>query len=364
MHNLFAVPPSAKEVVKLTDASSSASSCRKKRRRGTSRCNENAIEKLAELLVAGRKAVVITGAGLSCASGIPPFRSNSAGKNKNAIWEKHVQQMGTRASFSKNPCRWYNDFWLPNFAPTRLAVTPNEGHEALARLCSTIDNLRVVTQNIDALHQSTSTSWHSHDRLIEAHGRVGLYKCASDPEDGCPYSEHDSIGPGSFSTALQKQLGHNVGKNKLPKLRQVPLCPSCSNPCMPQALLFDEDYTDHEFYQFDRLQEWLEEAEVVVFVGTSFAVTLTTLAMDEARDRHLPIFNFNIDGEDRSKPTLDWSNIEGPAEVRLPELVALTEKIASKARKDENQANNQTAEKRAFCNLNDRSPSKKSVKNE
>lgn len=41
------------------------------------------------------------------------------------------------------------------------------------------------------------------------------------------------------------------------------------------SLLFDEDYDSHSFYNFERVEEWLKEADAVVFVGTSFAVTLT-----------------------------------------------------------------------------------------
>lgn len=107
----------------------------------------------------------------------------------------------------------------------------------------------------------------------------------------------------------------------------IPGSPHPPAPPLPplQALLFDEDYTDHDFYQFEKFGEWLESAELVVFVGTSFAVTLTSLAVDEARDRKIPIFDVNVtvDEERASKPTLKWNAIEGPAELKLPELVKL-----------------------------------------
>ena len=72
-------------------------------------------------------------------------------------------------------------------------------------------------------------------------------------------------------------------------------------------------------------QLWLKEAEVILFVGTSFAVTLTALAVTEARERRLPMFNFNIDPEPEKaeKPTLDWSDVCGRAEETLPRLVQL-----------------------------------------
>jgi hypothetical protein len=64
---------------------------------------------------------------------------------------------------------------------------------------------------------------------------------------------------------------------------------------------------------------------VVVFVGTSFAVTLTSLAMDQVKARKLRCFNFNIDPEPEraAAPTLRWSDIVGPAEVTLPLLCGM-----------------------------------------
>lgn len=121
---------------------------------------------------------------------------------------------------------------------------------------------------------------------------------------------------------MRRQLGHGVDTPD-PMGTTPPPCPACgSAACLPQALLFDEDYSDHEFYQFDNLQKWFSEAEAFLFVGTSFAVTLTSLAVEEARLRKLPMFNMNIDDdpERTGRPTLRWHDIVGQAEVSLPLL--------------------------------------------
>ena len=124
----------------------------------TGAVHRRSIDALAKLVVAGRRTIVITGAGLSCASGIPPFRSKSG--DKDAVWARHMEQIGTRAGFLADPCGWYNDFWLPNFSPSQLQdKSPNSGHEAIASLAMCAPHLRVVTQNIDALHQSTTVAW-------------------------------------------------------------------------------------------------------------------------------------------------------------------------------------------------------------
>jgi NAD-dependent deacetylase len=212
---------------------------------------------------------------------------------------------------------------------------PNAGHEALAALSRDRPNVRIITQNVDGLHCSAhaalgNTNVQSmFDRLIEAHGRVGLYKCSSPlPDEGgsCPYSSAKSIHPHFFGEeSTRRQLGHGVDVPE--RMERAPCCPHCGCACLPQALLFDEDYSDHDFYQFDKLQSWLAEAEAFLFVGTSFAVTLTSLAVEEARVRRLPMFNLNIDDdpERAARPTLRWHDVVGRAEEKLPVLLSMVQ---------------------------------------
>lgn len=53
--------------------------------------------------------------------------------------------------FLRNPLRWYNEFWLRHFPLSFTRMTPNAGHEAIASLAQAFPELRVITQNIDAL---------------------------------------------------------------------------------------------------------------------------------------------------------------------------------------------------------------------
>ena len=55
----------------------------------------------------------------------------------------------------------------------------------------------------------------------------------------------------------------------------LPMCPACGAPSLPQALLFDEEYESHSFYQYRKALRWLATAKALVFVGTSFAVGIT-----------------------------------------------------------------------------------------
>ena len=60
-------------------------------------------------------------------------------------------------------------------------------------------------------------------------------------------------------------------------------------PSLPQALLFDEEYESHSFYQYRKARRWLSSAKAIVFVGTSFAVGITEQALHVAEEGVLPV---------------------------------------------------------------------------
>ena len=340
-------------------ASSATTPKRRKSTRGSA-----GLTGLAQLLVDGKQVLFVTGAGLSVASGVRPFRSTTAGSSKITVpskrgvqptaglWNSVIWTTATREAFLKDPVAWYNDFWRPYFADGKT-YHPNAAHLALQALHEKYD-VRQVTQNIDGLQQP------SHD-LIEAHGRVGLYKCigslednqgedededdeesseenedrpvhlghrtisselrkkAEDPET-CPYQYLISVPPDQLEPEIRDILAFNPPKKKL---KTAPRCPCCEGLLLPQALLFDEGYHDHNFYDFERIEAWLESSDALVFVGTSFAaVRLTTICLQFARETRLPVYNFNLHDTLQSTTYLNVTNIVGPCDETLPSLVA------------------------------------------
>jgi NAD-dependent deacetylase len=364
-----------------------------KRRRRSGRGSSVSIEQLADLIVSGKNVVIITGAGLSVASGVRPFRTSSAAagdhdkKNggttkvnptlpREGLWNDVIWTTATREAFRKDPISWYNDFWMPHFMQAGCTITtaagtryykpkPNAGHYALKELLE-YSNCKEITQNIDALQPPQAG-------LIEVHGRLNLYKCCPDSDDSsesdndgddkdndaidsdedgddsqrrvhlghraksrerrqqhgnpdtCPYQFLESLTPCQIEPASARDVlntNDNVAPNENVKLTEAPTCPACGNPVMPQALLFDEGYHSHSFYQFERAEEWLSRADCLVFLGTSFAVRLTSVALDHAREYSLPVYNFNL-ADALLPPTarLSVSNIVGPASETLPALV-------------------------------------------
>ncbi len=116
------------------------------------RLREDPLVQLATYIYENRKVVVITGAGLSAASGVPTFR----GDDPNSFWVRRATSLGTKATFLKDPLDWFNNFWFPLFKHEYTRALPNAGHEALARLANLSANMLVVNQNIDMVRRYAS----------------------------------------------------------------------------------------------------------------------------------------------------------------------------------------------------------------
>lgn len=107
---------------------------------------------------------VLTGAGMSVESGLSTFRDSDG------LWAKHrIEDVCTPEALARDPRRVI-DFYNHRRREC-AAAEPNEGHRLLARLEQTYD-VRVVTQNVDDLHERAGSS-----RVIHLHGE--LFKCAS-----------------------------------------------------------------------------------------------------------------------------------------------------------------------------------------
>ena len=112
------------------------------------------------------RLVVLTGAGISAESGVPTFR------DAGGLWEGHrVEDVATPEAFERDPDT------VQRFYDARrravASVAPNPAHEALARLEASLgDDLLLVTQNIDDLHERAGSA-----RVRHMHGEIRLARC-------------------------------------------------------------------------------------------------------------------------------------------------------------------------------------------
>ena len=125
------------------------------------------IQQLAGLIVAARRVVVFTGAGISTESGIPDFRSPNGiwSKNTPIYFDEYIQSADTRIE------AWRRKFEIDK---DMIGAEPNRGHRAVAKLVRTGKVSAVITQNIDGLHQESGVA---DEQMIELHGNGTYATC-------------------------------------------------------------------------------------------------------------------------------------------------------------------------------------------
>ncbi|HBA33815.1 MAG TPA: NAD-dependent deacetylase [Gammaproteobacteria bacterium] len=124
---------------------------------------------LRDLLLASKRAVVFTGAGISTESGIPDFRSPGG------IWSRH-KPIDFNDFLSSEEARrraWKLKFMMDE--DLRQAA-PNAGHLAIAELVRKGLVSHVITQNVDGLHQKSGVP---DAQVVELHGNTTYAHCLS-----------------------------------------------------------------------------------------------------------------------------------------------------------------------------------------
>lgn len=240
--------------------------------------------------------VYLCGAGLSVPSGIRAYRTGP-----DALWDSYVTSWGTRARFVAEPLAWWKEFWLTAHAQILGDdVRPNAGHLALAALARRGPEDIVITQNIDGLHRAAG---HPEAQLIEIHGRHDRFVCLTG--DDCA----------RYRTPVASVDLSRLGAGCMPH------CDGCGALMRPLVLLFDEMYDGHPDYQAHRARRALDDADAIVFVGTSFSVGITGSALRSADVSGATLININPEPPARLGRPL--AHLSGGAEVLLPRLVDL-----------------------------------------
>lgn len=218
----------------------------------------------------------ITGAGVSAESGIPTFRGNDGYWTIGSV-NYTPQEMATRKMYKTNPLeflRWY----YHRFATYRNHG-PNDVHYWLA-------NKNLITQNIDGLDAKAGNK-----NYIAVHGRLDLmtkFHYQGDPVDllSTPW---DKVDEDRLDESLFKIF--NIDKN-----------PEIDISFKPFVLLFDEYYTD--LYRITEAQQRMQDAEKIIFIGTSFSVNITQMALEIAKSQRK-----NIEIVDPDPVEIDYDRV-------------------------------------------------------
>ncbi len=114
------------------------------------------------------RIVFFTGAGVSAESGLRTFRDSDG------LWEEYrIEDVATPQAFARDPALVLHFYNLRR--EQVLKAEPNTAHKAIAALEQHFD-VRVVTQNIDDLHERAGSS-----RVLHLHGEIRKARSTKDP---------------------------------------------------------------------------------------------------------------------------------------------------------------------------------------
>jgi NAD-dependent SIR2 family protein deacetylase len=213
---------------------------------------------VARDLLQGKRIVALTGAGLSTDSGIPDYR----GEGRVA---KHPMTFDVFMGSHEARVR----YWARSFVGwSRIAdAKPNLGHQSLSTAQANGRLGKIITQNVDGLHQSAGSL-----DVIDLHGRLDRVVCT-----GCK-----KLMNRVDMDALLLALNPTVSKNdsiefspdgdaevEAPDDFAIPDCPSCKAILKPDVVFFGETVP------VDRSESAMaavEAAEALLVAGTSLTV--------------------------------------------------------------------------------------------
>jgi len=227
--------------------------------------------------------VVLTGAGISVASGLPTYRGIGG------VWESvDVEQNATSAAISRDPGKVWAFF---SGARREIACAkPSAAHLALARAEHSLrpdQYFTLVTQNVDGLHQAAGSR-----NVVEFHGSLHRTRCTA-----CDYRRFEQL----------DQIDDSC-----------PRCPKCEAPLRPDVVLFDELISlDAE----RRTKAALRDCDLFVAIGTSGTVTPASTLVRAAAYVGAYTVYVNLEQMTINNPYFIHSHL-GPAEELVPQLFA------------------------------------------
>lgn len=238
------------------------------------------LDALSAQLLASKNCYVVSGAGVSVASGIPDFRSDSG------LWSRFPpREYGCIDAFVSDPDKVWEMFRVVG---ERLAQSkPNPAHEVLARLERRGFVKGVVTQNIDGLHQAAGSR-----KVLDIHGNARILHC---------------LGCGNEYSMWRR--ARSIRQGKTPRCR-------CGNALKPKVVLFGEHLSCG---LIDQARAWMREADLLLVIGTSAEVAPASDLPVLARAHGAKIYEFNL-VETGLSERLGGICIQGPAEQSLIEL--------------------------------------------
>ncbi len=213
--------------------------------------NEEHIGEAIEAFRKAKKAVALTGAGISVESGIDDFRSPGG------IWSQFpVDEYGTFEVFQHSPEKAWTLFRV--LGTCLLDKHPNPAHYALAELEEDGYLHGIVTQNIDNLHQLAKSQ-----NVWEIHGDHKHLQCIQCGKLS-PVAEHVFVDD------------------------DLPTCSECGYVLKPNVVLYGENVR-----YLEEIYSLVRECDLLMVVGTSAQVYPAAGLPERVKKNNGLVFEFN-----------------------------------------------------------------------
>lgn len=277
------------------------------------------LDQLHTFLHRHRRVLVLTGAGLSTASGIPDYR------DKDGVRRGRTPIQGPDFRKSEAVRRRY---WARSMAgyPTLAQAAPNAGHRALAELEAAGRIHGIITQNVDGLHQRAGSR-----NVIELHGNIHGVLCLDcrtvHPRTGIQawlaQANPSLVATGPAGEVVPEARPDGDAELELDEFQHflLPSCDACGGTLQPDVIFFGDNIPPERTAAALSLQE---EADALLVVGSSLMVFSGYRFCKLAAQANKPIAAINL-GKTRADDLIGLK-VEASAADVLPLLLELASK--------------------------------------
>lgn len=253
------------------------------------------------------RLLLLTGAGISTASGIPGYRDASGnwlGRKPTMLAEFLASPFMRQRYWARGMVGW----------PTVAAAEPNAAHHAVATLQRRGHVRGLVTQNVDGLHQRAGSTG-----VIELHGGLAAAHCldCGKPEPRAVIQQRMELDNPDWrgNRAPPSADGDALLERDDFDRFLVPACLHCGGVLKPDVVFFGESVPR------DRVRatlDALEQADALLVAGSSLTVYSGFRFCLAANQAGKPVAAINL-GQTRADPLLALKT-ELPCDIALPAL--------------------------------------------
>ncbi len=222
-----------------------------------------------------KKIIFFTGAGMSAESGVPTYRGQGG------VWAKYnFREYACQDAFDINPEKVLSFHEIRRKA--LFKCHPHRGHKIIADLQKQNNEISIVTQNIDGMHQKAG----SINNIFELHGSIWRLRCSI----------------------------HRIYED-FKKQYKTYKCEKCGNYLRPDIIWFG-DSLDHNVTE--KSIELISDCDLFISIGTSGVVWPAAGFPEIAKNNNA--FCVEINPEPSAISELYDKIIRKPASIGLKEI--------------------------------------------